>query len=205
MPISVDAARERSDAGERNDQKRDEGNLLASRCHQSTIQTDHHRTHSPTSVQSLTAVVVPTFSVLMARGNVNDEEGAIPLLPTPTSLSYDPAELVSKPDAIPWKSLCPILALRLSDGMAYGVIFPFITAYLVSIHAPVDKIGLYAGMAEGTLMLVEAALATTWARLADKYGRRPCMIWGFAATTVACGSMGLCTQAWQIILLASSL
>ena len=140
----------------------------------------------------------------MARRNTQYEEDGIRLLPTPTraaSLLHHDVSLVNvESDSIPWRSLLPILFLRLADGMVYGVVFPFITAYLISLDAPSDKLGLYAGLAEGSLMAVEALLATTWASLADKYGRRPCMLWGLVSNLIACGALGFSTSVWQIIL-----
>lgn len=62
-----------------------------------------------------------------------------------------------------------------------------------------DKIGLYAGVAEGAMMVTEAAMATVWAELADKYGRRPCLLWGFAAVLVQATLFGFSSYVWQVI------
>ncbi|RSH91750.1 hypothetical protein EHS25_009119 [Saitozyma podzolica] len=62
-----------------------------------------------------------------------------------------------------------------------------------------DRIGLYSGLGEGALMLVEAIVATTWARLSDKYGRRPCMLYGCAVCFVAAGMTGFSRGVWQLV------
>ncbi|WWC64665.1 uncharacterized protein I303_107276 [Kwoniella dejecticola CBS 10117] len=78
------------------------------------------------------------------------------------------------------------------DALTYGSIFPFIIEYITSlpVHVPQDKIGLYAGIAEGGLMFAEAAAAPVWAVLADKLGRKRCATWGFMISVISCGMVG---------------
>lgn len=70
---------------------------------------------------------------------------------------------------------------------------------VTSFDVPRDQIGFYAGFGEGVLMLVEAAMATTWARLADRWGRRPCMLWGQIFAIFAAGMVGFSTKVWHIV------
>ena len=70
---------------------------------------------------------------------------------------------------------------------------------VTSFDVPQDSIGFYAGLGEGILMLVEALLATTWANLADRFGRKPCLVWGQAVAMFAAGMMGFSTSVWQVI------
>ncbi|WVQ80752.1 hypothetical protein IAT38_002857 [Cryptococcus sp. DSM 104549] len=72
--------------------------------------------------------------------------------------------------------------------MLYSLIFPFITEYITVLGAAPSKIGLYAGVAEGALMLIEAVFALSWARLSDRYGRKRTWIGGFVFT-VWCSAM----------------
>jgi len=71
---------------------------------------------------------------------------------------------------------------------------------ITSFRVPQDKIGLYSGLGEGIMMLVEAANATNWARLGNKYGRRPCILWGFSVTAIAMPILGFGGSVWQIVL-----
>ena len=70
---------------------------------------------------------------------------------------------------------------------------------ITSFDVPPDRVGLYAGLGEGALMLTEAVVATTWAKLADKYGRRPCLIWGFILTIGSGPMVGFSRSVWQVI------
>lgn len=71
---------------------------------------------------------------------------------------------------------------------------------VTSFGVPSDKIGLYAGLGEGVMMLVEAIAAPTWARLADTYGRRWALIMGFTVCAFACPLVGFSGAVWQIVL-----
>ena len=106
----------------------------------------------------------------------------------------------SDPVPIPWGLYAPVLFICVADAMTYSVIFPFITDMITSFDVPPDKIGLYSGLGEGVMMLVEAAGATTWARLGDKYGRRPCIIIGFSVTVMAMPVLAFSRSVTQVVL-----
>ncbi|WVQ67076.1 uncharacterized protein L199_005270 [Kwoniella botswanensis] len=76
------------------------------------------------------------------------------------------------------------------DSLTYGLIFPFIVEYMSSLEVPKKKIGLYAGISEGSLMLAEAAAAPFWAKAADKNGRKRCATLGFLVSALASGCSG---------------
>lgn len=69
----------------------------------------------------------------------------------------------------------------------------------MTFDVPLDKVGLYAGTAEGMFMIVEAIVATTWARLADRYGRKPCLVFGVTFVSLASCIVGLSGRVWQVI------
>ncbi|OCF39176.1 hypothetical protein I317_07036 [Kwoniella heveanensis CBS 569] len=83
--------------------------------------------------------------------------------------------------------------------MAYAVIYPFITEYITSLGTPLDVIGLYAGMAEAGLMITQAAMAPVWAWLADRYGRKRCVMYGFTGTVMSASMTGFGRSVWWII------
>lgn len=83
--------------------------------------------------------------------------------------------------------------------MTYAVVFPIISDMITSFQVPQSEIGLYSGIGEGVMMLVEAAMATTWAQLADRYGRRQCLLAGFTVTVLATPMLGFSGHVWQVI------
>ncbi|OCF38231.1 hypothetical protein I316_00457 [Kwoniella heveanensis BCC8398] len=100
---------------------------------------------------------------------------------------------------VDWTVVIPLFLLRAADAMTYGLIFPFITEYITFLHTPQDKIGLYAGLAEGSLMLTEAVCAPFWAKMADRHGRKRCAIWGFAGIVGSAVLVGFGKSVWWII------
>jgi MFS family permease len=100
---------------------------------------------------------------------------------------------------INWLLILPILLFRVADAMSYTIIFPYITEMITGFGVPADRIGLYAGMGEGAIMLVEAVAATTWARVADRYGRRRALLCGFLATVGTAPIVGFASGPWHVI------
>ncbi|KAL7418575.1 hypothetical protein Q5752_007033 [Cryptotrichosporon argae] len=117
-----------------------------------------------------------------------------------SSTSSSLSTLAPTPVHIPWACILPILLFRIIDALSFSLIFPYISAYLASLGVPPADIGLYAGLAEGALMATEAACATGWARFADRYGRRPCVLAGSVLPVFAMLRLGFCKSAGEIIL-----
>ena len=109
------------------------------------------------------------------------------------------------PDPVPWRTLLPLLMFLTADAMTYSVLFPIITDMLTSFQPPLapDMIGLYAGLGEGVMMLVEAVCSPFWARAADTYGRRVCLIYGFGVTVLGSVAIGWSRGVASIIVFRS--
>ncbi|OCF38234.1 hypothetical protein I316_00460 [Kwoniella heveanensis BCC8398] len=54
-------------------------------------------------------------------------------------------------------------------------------------------------MAEAGLMITQAAMAPVWAWLADKYGRKRCVMYGFTGTVMSASMTGFGRSVWWII------
>ncbi|KAK8846588.1 hypothetical protein IAR55_005674 [Kwoniella newhampshirensis] len=76
------------------------------------------------------------------------------------------------PDTAPisWTQLIPLCLITVAEATTWSYIFPFVTEFLTSIDTPKDKIGLYAGIAEGSVVIVEAALPISMAGFSRKVG-----------------------------------
>lgn len=133
----------------------------------------------------------------------SDEADSVPLLRTQLQADTDivptPAEKARR-DAIPWKAIIPLMLYRMTEAIGYFLVFPFITAMITSFGTEPGRIGLYAGLAEGAMMVVEAIFAPAWARLADRYGSRPLIILGTLGCIFPACMVGFSTKVWYIIL-----
>jgi MFS family permease len=103
-------------------------------------------------------------------------------------------------DKIPWKPLLPILLFRLADAANYTAAFPFLVDMVTSLRVKPSQIGLYAGLGEGVLMIVEAVAAPFWAKAADRFGRKRTVLLGFILPLLANLLVGFSTRIWQIVL-----
>ncbi|OCF38135.1 hypothetical protein I316_00359 [Kwoniella heveanensis BCC8398] len=115
--------------------------------------------------------------------------------------ALDDTTVRSDQTPVNWKALLPLFMIRTADAMTYTTIFSFIVEYITTIlqnqdhpngalTSDSDKIGLYAGLAEGSFMLTQAAMAPFWARMADRYGRKRSLILGFAGTVLCAAFVG---------------
>ena len=151
--------------------------------------------HEPHRNSSLTSSD-PT--AMTRETNSHEPDEASPLLSAQHGILHPRTD----PTAVPWAHLMPLIFLRMINGMAYSLIFPFVTELVTNLpDVPADKIGLYVGVAEGCLMITEAAAGVVWARLADRYGRRPCLVFGTLVTSVAGGLVGFSRGIWHVFLL----
>ncbi|WWD17257.1 hypothetical protein CI109_101695 [Kwoniella shandongensis] len=115
--------------------------------------------------------------------------------PRPSSRSEDTPLIHRSPSPvpvpIPWRSLIPVIFVRLCSGILYTMIFPYINGFVTSLHdVSPSHIGLYVGIAEGSLMAMEACFALFWARMADKFGRKRSLLMGFGVVTLCAAVVG---------------
>lgn len=119
----------------------------------------------------------------------------------PIALPLDQEDIEKAKQEFPWRNMIPLLLYRVAHAASYIVIFPFITDMITSFNVPQNRIGLYAGMGEGVLMLTEAMAAPFWAAVADRYGRRPTMVWSFIVSVVPACLVGFSSKPWQVVVL----
>lgn len=92
---------------------------------------------------------------------------------------------------LPWLQLFIIAFMRLSDPINFTFIFPFINDLIWQLDLTQDrsKLGLYAGIIESLFAVSQAITILAWARLSDKYGRKPILMLGLIGSSV--GAMGI--------------
>lgn len=120
-----------------------------------------------------------------------------PQQPIALPLSAEDVEGARK--EFPWRNIISLLLYRIAHAASWIVIFPFITDMVTSFNVAQQRIGLYAGLGEGVLMLTEAAAAPLWAMISDRYGRRPTMVWSFGLCVIPMCLLGFSTKPWHIV------
>ncbi|WWD18589.1 hypothetical protein CI109_103042 [Kwoniella shandongensis] len=139
----------------------------------------------------------------MEELQANEHSPLIPQIQQPEddrTSSDSPDSSLPLATPIPWPQIIPICLIHIAEAASFTCIFPFITEFLTSVHTPKDKIGLYSGIAEGCVMIIEGICAIFWAKLADRYGRKKCLILGFILPICSTTFVGLGKSAGWIIL-----
>ena len=117
-------------------------------------------------------------------------------LPATPGRSREPMDSPS----VPWRKLLPVLLYRMADAAAYSVIFPFISDMITSFDVPLSKIGLYAGLGEGALMISESLFSPLFAMASDRYGRRMTTLFGFLPVVIFPTLVGFSWKPWHVVL-----
>ncbi|GFZ52020.1 hypothetical protein JCM24511_09792 [Saitozyma sp. JCM 24511] len=120
-------------------------------------------------------------------------------------LSRSPSSTSATPTPLPYAKLLPLLISRISEGLIFSVIFPYINEMVHSFGIREKDVGVWSAMAESALMVCEALTAPLYAPLADRLGRRPVLLvcllfWGLFAVC-----FGLVQSVWATIVMRGTL
>ncbi|KAF7985907.1 hypothetical protein HWV62_43808 [Athelia sp. TMB] len=121
-------------------------------------------------------------------------EETTPLLSSERSERDAEAATLKTPLAtpLPKLQLGIVTCIKLVEPVAYVQIFPYINAFISSLHVTDDpkKIGFYSGLVESTFAVFQLVAIYNLSKLSDKIGRRPvllCGVTGVALTTILFG------------------
>ncbi|KAF9262452.1 MFS general substrate transporter [Marasmius fiardii PR-910] len=94
------------------------------------------------------------------------------------------------------------LLMFLAEPVTATVIYPFIPAFVRRTGATENdekKTGYYAGIIESLLFISECLCVLHWNRASDRIGRRPILLLGPLALSVAMLAFGLSKTFWQLV------
>ncbi|KAH6918730.1 major facilitator superfamily domain-containing protein [Coprinopsis sp. MPI-PUGE-AT-0042] len=131
-------------------------------------------------------------------------------------MSEPPAPLVADAEdavidintPVPYRTSLPKLQLgilcltRLTDPITFTQIFPYINQLLTNLHLVQDssQIGFYSGLVESTFAFFQLISIYEWAKISERCGRRPVVIWGTFGLALATATFGLAQNLWTILL-----
>lgn len=106
---------------------------------------------------------------------------------------------------VPYLKLFPLFIQRWSEGVTYGVIFPYINEMIHSMGVAEKSVGVWSATAESVMMVTESLSAPIYVPLADRFGRRPVLIvlevmWGVFGV-----AFGFSSTVWAVIILRGCL
>ncbi|KAL5719749.1 hypothetical protein ACHQM5_012494 [Ranunculus cassubicifolius] len=103
--------------------------------------------------------------------------------------------------AIPIKEFFSVWILILCSALPISSLFPFLYFMIKDTHIAKkeEDIGYYAGFVGASFMFGRALTSALWGIIADRYGRKPVMIFGTASVVVFNTLFGFSTNFWMAI------
>ncbi|KAK4685574.1 hypothetical protein P7C73_g4573, partial [Tremellales sp. Uapishka_1] len=104
---------------------------------------------------------------------------------------------------LPLTQIAIIMAIRLAEPVHYTVIFPFINQMVEELKVTdnPDRIGFYSGLVESIFSLVQFLTVYHWAKVSDRIGRRPVVLFGLLGVVASGAGFGLSTSFVMMILM----
>jgi len=93
---------------------------------------------------------------------------------------------------------------RFIEPVAFFSIIPYINK-MAQENGNLDNadVGFYSGLIESLFSLTQMFLMIMWGRAADRFGRRPVLIFSLVGVSVATGLFGMASTIWQMMLFRS--
>ncbi|WWD10081.1 hypothetical protein V865_008214 [Kwoniella europaea PYCC6329] len=154
---------------------------------------------------------------LHRRGNTDPRRTTTPTTPVPLSIQathnrtfrkmrmnspISPSRMKAKGQTpLPFAQIAVLMGVRLAEPIAYTVIFPFVNQMVeeLGVTDNPDRIGFYSGLVESVFAFVQFFTVYHWAKLSDKIGRKPVILFGLIGVVVSGSLFGLATSFWMMI------
>ncbi|XP_074310751.1 protein ZINC INDUCED FACILITATOR-LIKE 1-like [Silene latifolia] len=104
-------------------------------------------------------------------------------------------------EGLPLKTLAGVWVIVLCNALPISSLFPFLYFMVRDFHIAKEEadVGYYAGFVGCSFMLGRALTSVLWGMIADRYGRKPVIIFGTASLVVFNTLFGLSTNFWMAI------
>jgi len=100
-----------------------------------------------------------------------------------------------------------VAACNFVNSFAYLLTVPLVPFMVLSFFVRADgsagltpsQVGYYSGLVEGSFHAGGFFGAFLWSWVADRFGRRPALLWGLAGTVLFSAAFGLSRTLWQAL------
>ncbi|WWC61050.1 uncharacterized protein I303_103628 [Kwoniella dejecticola CBS 10117] len=102
---------------------------------------------------------------------------------------------------LPFAQIAVLMGTRLAEPIAYTVIFPFVNQMVeeLGVTDNPDRVGFYSGLVESVFAFIQFFTVYHWAKLSDRIGRKPVILFGLAGVVISGSLFGLATSFWMMI------
>ena len=94
------------------------------------------------------------------------------------------------------KKVSVLIGIGFVDMLGFAMIFPLLPFYALRLHAPEWVIGWMIA----SFSIAQLASAPLWGRISDRFGRRPALMVGLAASGIAFVVFGFAVSMWMLFL-----
>lgn len=89
---------------------------------------------------------------------------------------------------------CAPAVARFAEPMAYTSVFPYLPEMIRDFGIEQNKIARWAGLTSAVFSIAQSITAVPWGKAADRYGRKPTLIFGLLSTMVCFVIWGMSTS-----------
>ncbi|PHH50520.1 putative membrane protein YCR023C [Ceratocystis fimbriata CBS 114723] len=119
---------------------------------------------------------------------------------------FDPGICPSHTSPLPYRQLCILALLSLSEQSALNSMGPYLPAMLESFHdVPSDQVSLYIGLLASSFALAQLCSNFLWGFLSDRIGRKPVLMMGSLFLLCSCVGFGFSTSFRQAVILQTAM
>lgn len=173
-----------------------------------TTDSSRHQRRLSTAAETTPLLTAPEFvpdaagADGLSKGNGHIKENG-PVKPgnygtTPPTCGEEDDDF-DKP--MPYVQILILCYASLAEPVAYFCIFPFINEMIYRVgEMPESSVGFWTGLVESLFSLVQMVLMIVYGRAADRYGRKPVLVFSSAGVSLATALFGMSRTLWQIIL-----
>ncbi|KAF8587553.1 MFS general substrate transporter [Ramaria rubella] len=123
-------------------------------------------------------------------------------IPVETSFLLPSGESANKPTPLPKLQVAALLFVFLPESVTSTLIYPFIVQLVRSLNivkGDPASVGYYSGLIESCFFVTEAIFVFFWARVSDKVGRKPVILFGSFGLSIALLCFGLSTSLFGVM------
>ncbi len=95
-----------------------------------------------------------------------------------------------------FRRLAILIALSFVDMLGFAIVLPILPFYALDLRATPEMVGWLIA----SFSIAQLVAAPLWGRVSDRYGRRPALLVGMAASAIAFVIFGLATSLWMLFL-----
>ncbi|KAF2744515.1 MFS general substrate transporter [Sporormia fimetaria CBS 119925] len=142
--------------------------------------------------------------------NLNERTPLLAALsPVPTDATVETSIETAEEDHVlqdddtplPFGQIMLLCYTRLMEPIAFFSIFPYINAMIHTVgHIKTEDVGFYSGLIESLFSFTQMCVMIAWGKAADRFGRKPCLVFSVLGVAVCTCLFGMSTSIWQMIL-----